>query len=97
MTNESITILLPQFNHMCEELEELRAYKRNAEQQKEKTGHWLDEANRIDAQYGRHLYRCSECGRYAEYFAGGTGVWWDICKPNYCPNCGAKMEVENDS
>lgn len=27
MTNEGITISLSQFNHMCEELEELRAYK----------------------------------------------------------------------
>lgn len=34
MTNESITISLSQFNQMCKEIEELRAYKK---QQEEKT------------------------------------------------------------
>lgn len=34
MTNETITILLSQFNQMCEEIETLRAYKK---QQQEKT------------------------------------------------------------
>lgn len=39
MTNESITISLSQFNQMCEELEELRAYKK---QQQEITRVWID-------------------------------------------------------
>ena len=60
-------------------------------------GHWIDNADKIDAQFGRHTYKCSECGKYAEYFVSGTEVWWDRIKPNYCPNCGAKMEVENDA
>lgn len=60
---------------------------------KEKTGKWIEDANKIDAQFGRHTYICSECGKYAEYFVSGTEVWWDRIKPNYCPNCGAKMEV----
>ncbi len=58
---------------------------------KEKTGRWIDDANKIDAQFGRHTYICSECGKYAEYFISGTEVWWDRVKPNFCPNCGAKM------
>lgn len=59
----------------------------------EKTGKWIEDANKIDAQFGRHTYICSECGKYAEYFVSGTEVWWDRIKPNFCPNCGAKMEV----
>ena len=60
---------------------------------KPKIGRWREDANKIDAQYGRHTYICSECGKYAEYFISGTEVWWDRIKPNFCPNCGAKMEV----
>ena len=64
-------------------------------EQESKTGHWIDDnENELDAQYGRHLYKCSECGKYADAFVGGTEDWWDIEKPNYCPNCGAKIESE---
>jgi len=57
-----------------------------------KAGHWIDDnKDEIDAQYGRHLYRCQICNKYADYFVGGTEDWWDVEKPNYCPNCGARM------
>jgi len=60
-----------------------------------KTGHWIDDnKDEIDAQYGRHLYRCQICNKYADYFVGGTEDWWDVEKPNYCPNCGCRMESE---
>lgn len=59
---------------------------------KPKTGYWIDDnENEIDAQYGRHLYKCSKCNEYADMFVGGTEDWWDIEKPNYCPNCGCRM------
>ena len=60
----------------------------------EKTGYWIDEADDIDAQFGKHTYKCSECNNYAEYFISGTEVWWDRIKPNFCPNCGARMVSE---
>lgn len=63
---------------------------------KENTGKWIDDADKIDAQFGKHAYKCSECGKYAEYFVSGTEAWWDRIKPNFCPNCGVKMEVENE-
>lgn len=58
--------------------------------QKEKIGKWIDEADKIDAQYGKHSYKCPKCGKYASYFVSGTEVWWDRIKPNFCPNCGEK-------
>ena len=40
-------------------------------------------------------YVCSVCGTRASSFIGGTEMWYCLLKPNYCPNCGAKMdEVE---
>ena len=64
---------------------------------KEKTGHWIDEADDIDAQFDRHEYKCSVCGRIANYYVGGNECWWDIYKPNFCPNCGAKMVEPQES
>ena len=61
-----------------------------------KQGKWIDEADEIDAQFERHEYKCSECGRIANYYVGGYESWWDIYKPNYCPNCGAEMGGEHD-
>ena len=76
------------YSFMVDEIANLEALE-----QKGKIGRWREDANKIDAQFCRHTYICSECGKYAEYFISGTEVWWDRIKPNFCPNCGAKMEV----
>lgn len=44
-----------------------------------KTGHWI--IYTVSPFDGEDV-RCSECGQ------GGCAPYWD-----YCPNCGAKMEV----
>lgn len=51
--------------------------------QEPKTGHWTcDRAN----------VRCSSCGRGYKDFYGKAR----IANYNYCPNCGAKMESEDE-
>lgn len=62
----------------------------NLKEKQQKIGEWIDDADKIDAKFGRHAYKCPGCGKYANYFVGGTEVWWDRIKPNFCPNCGMK-------
>jgi len=52
-------------------------------------GRWenLGEHRRMDL-------RCSVCGNRADKFVGGTEDWYCLWKPAYCPNCGAKMDLE---
>ncbi len=55
-------------------------------------GRWEDFADKHDKSAKRHDFRCSVCNNRASKFVGGTEDWWDMWKPNYCPNCGAKMD-----
>lgn len=53
-----------------------------------KTGQWLrEEKHYKDSEYDFHYYEeyCSACGVRRRIGWRGT---------NYCPNCGAKLEVE---
>lgn len=55
-----------------------------------KRGEWIDEADKYDASFGIHDYRCSNCNSYAdEYICGHE--WYTAGKPNFCPYCGADM------
>lgn len=49
-------------------------------EQQPKTGHWKEH----DTTFGRNIYYCTACGRSIEI----------LYKYDFCPNCGAKMEVE---
>ena len=35
---------------------------------------------------------CSNCKKDPQDYIGGTENWWLVRLPNYCPNCGAKMD-----
>lgn len=54
----------------------------------QKTGRWIEQ----EGYDGDTYYDCSECG---ESFCLIDGTPTDNLY-NYCPNCGAKMEVEED-
>lgn len=60
----------------------------------------IDEQPTIDAEPVRHGrwedslvrdWRCSECGEKIEKVRKVDGYCYDD-KPNYCPNCGVKMD-----
>ena len=53
-----------------------------------KHGHWVEQEHE-DWKWLKE-YRCSECGKY-RLVTTPVGREW-----NYCPYCGAKMEVEED-
>ena len=58
-------------------------------------GEWIDEADKYDASFGIHDYRCSNCNSYAdEYICGHE--WYTAGKPNFCPHCGARMKGADD-
>lgn len=51
--------------------------------------HWVFKS---DGTYGRTRCYCSICGQHN----GIGGIRKNQAKP-YCPNCGAKMELTNES
>ena len=46
------------------------------------TGKWINHRN----DEGHNIADCNQCGEAMQWFD-------DDLKPNYCPNCGTKMEV----
>lgn len=51
-------------------------------------GRWLD--------YMCRDWHCSECGEKISKVRNVDGYCYDD-KPNYCPNCGTKMDLEEDN
>ena len=52
-------------------------------EQEPKTGHWIENTYESSREFWDRTTECSECGYK---LCGGM--------PNYCPNCGARMEVD---
>lgn len=59
-------------------------------------GEWKDEADKYDASFGMHDYRCSNCNSYADEYISGH-EWYTAGKPNFCPHCGADMRERKES
>jgi hypothetical protein len=54
-----------------------------------KKGKWIID----DEELGRIWYcHCSNCKKDPQDYIGGTENWWLVRLPDYCPNCGARME-----
>ena len=97
---ESLNRLLDQNTQRCEALrKQLReaheSYERHLndlEAQLPKRGEWIEENRRPRSSQ----FVCSECHRTA-YDPQPTRdkAWRKRCRYAYCPNCGAKMEVQD--
>ena len=48
-------------------------------------GRWIEHHNYFQGHYESTDYECSKCGLTRDYLGGA----------NYCPNCGAKMDLED--
>lgn len=59
-------------------------------EQESKTGHWV----RLETRrfFRSHDFKCSECGNTLDF----DGVNCGRGDANYCPNCGAKMQIESE-
>jgi ribosomal protein S27AE len=74
--------------NIAKELEQLPSV-----QPERKTAHWIEIAQYSD---GKHKIECSECGNHI--FDRGHANSFNVKnKYKYCPNCGAKMFVSQES
>jgi len=57
-----------------------------------KHGHWIRESQTRFEKifFSSRVFKCSVCGNYLDFDDVNVGRG----SANYCPNCGAKMEVE---
>ena len=56
-----------------------------------KTGRWIKPKGMMPPEHHGH-YECSICGAWAG--RNWLKPWKEIQLSNFCPNCGAKMEVK---
>lgn len=57
----------------------------------------IDNAPTVDAVpvvHGRWIEVPSMAPEYACSVCGATFEWWERSEAHYCPNCGAKMDLE---
>ena len=46
--------------------------------------------------HARWILRKTDCNRYRECSACNVWLLWNMPRNSYCPNCGAKMEKDNE-
>jgi len=68
----------------CPKMEKLEA--------EPKHGHWVLESD--SEPYNEYV--CSVCGTRASSFIGGSEMWYCLSKPHFCPNCGSRMDGEEN-
>ena len=79
----------------CQWLTRSENSKKSFEDRKKRTKEMVEVVHGRWENFGEHRkmdLRCSVCNNRASKFVGGTEDWWDMWKPAYCPNCGAKMD-----
>lgn len=79
-------IMWENIHEWLEELKELRKKERPH-------GEWINE----DYGIGLCFAECSECGEEIEGYAKENGFGFDYSFPNFCPNCGARMQKEGEA
>ena len=60
--------------------------------QKTKTGHWIEKEHYFEKCWAE----CSVCGKTASGHSKDTGWGFTYSYTDYCPNCGARMESEEE-
>lgn len=82
---------IAEFRFSKEDIRELADEKIKEIVVERKKGKWIID----DEEEGRIWHcHCPECKKDPQDYIAGTENWWLIQLPNYCPNCGLEMEVE---
>ena len=76
-----------QLNRLYDRIEQLE--KENEELKKNIDAEPVKHARWIDPKHG--VYKCSNCRNFLDFSGVNAGRGY----ANFCPNCGAKMEIEN--
>ena len=81
-------------------------YRMGTDSNKKRLDDWINSLPPIQPKRGRWIrtgsgslydhYECSECGKSPKWECLGDNRW-SIAFTDFCPNCGAKMEVNNES
>lgn len=96
MTKEQAIEVLHELEGTIYETQQLALGMAIQSLEERKQGKWIID----DKEHGRIWHcHCSNCKKDPQDYIGGSENWWLVSLPDYCPNCGAKMESEgvNDS
>lgn len=86
-TSEEISI--EELRRMLSELREAIMTTKREKENGVKMGHWVKEDIVLTSYPPQYQWHCSECGETVHGFSDGV-------LKDRCPNCGIKMEKENE-